>query len=230
MVKIKICGLRNEGQLALAVRAGADAVGFVLHETSPRNVMGSAREPFGAVTRLVASARALGVLPVVLLVNRDADWTLDMVRRISPGAVQLHGAETPEHVARLRAQLPRSVALWKALGIANRKDLYSAQAFADAGADALLLDARPPPGATRTGGLGHAFDWSVLAGWQAPLPWWLAGGLNADNVAQALRQTRAPGVDVSSGVETSPGRKSAARMKAFTDAARSACTAAGTGA
>lgn len=223
MVKIKICGLRNEGHIAWAARAGADAVGFVLHEASPRNVLRTAREPFGPLTRLVASARAQGILAVALVVDRDPDWVLAMARRAAPDAIQLHGQETPVELAHLRGRLPPAISLWKALGIAGREDLARAHAYA--AADALLLDARPPTGAGRTGGLGHSFDWSLLAGWASAKPWWLAGGLTPANVADAIRQTGAPGVDVSSGVESSPGRKTPARIDAFTAAARSACTA-----
>lgn len=209
---IKICGLKTPEALDVALAAGADMVGFVFFAPSPRNVG-------------YAAARALGehvagrARKVALSVDAsDAELTA-IVEALRPDLLQLHGRETPERVATVRSRFRLPV--MKALPIAERGDLSPIRLY-DKVADRLIFDARPPRDATRPGGLGKSFDWHLLEGLRIELPYMLSGGLDADNVAEALRITRAPGVDVSSGVERAPGEKDSDKIRAFIRAARQA--------
>ncbi|MFN6979657.1 MAG: phosphoribosylanthranilate isomerase, partial [Gemmobacter sp.] len=193
-----------------AVRAGARYVGFVFFPASPR-----------AVTPDAARALALrvpgGAARVALTVDAD-DALLDAILAAVPvDILQLHGHESPERVAAVRARY--GLPVMKAVGVAGAGDIEALAIHARA-ADMLLVDAKPPKGAALPGGNGAAFDWRLIAGRRWPVPWLLAGGLTADTVAEALRVTGAPGVDVSSGVESAPGVKDAARMAAFVAAAQ----------
>lgn len=211
--KVKICGLTTPGTVDAAVEAGADYLGFVVFERSPRALT------VQAAGRLIERARGRA-LSVVLLVD-PGEALIDAVAALGPDLLQLHGRETPERVAALRARFGGAVI--KALPVGVAADLRAIPAFERA-ADFFMLDARPPEGADRSGGHGEAFDWSLL-GSQAtthhPL-WFLAGGLTPANVAEAIRVTRAPAVDVSSGVESAPGVKDAALIAAFIRAAKAA--------
>jgi phosphoribosylanthranilate isomerase len=168
--------------------------------------------PEAAETLLLGVGRAV---PVALLVDAD-DVLIDRVTRTGIHVLQLHGSETPERVAEIRERTGCEV--WKALGVATVEDLAGAGAFE--AADRLLIDAKPPTGADRTGGHGAAFDWAILEGWDAPRPWILAGGLTPENVAAAIAATGAPAVDVSSGVEKLRGLKDRERVRAFLRAAK----------
>ncbi len=208
-VRVKICGLRRAGEVAAAVGAGAAWVGFVFHPRSPRAV--SPAEA-GALARGVPA----GVGRVALTVDA-ADDDLDAILAAVPvDLLQLHGAESPARVAAIRART--GLPVMKAVGIAGPEDLARAADYAEV-ADRLLLDARPPPGATLPGGNGLAFDWRLIAGRRWPLPWMLAGGLTAGNLAEAVARTGARAVDVSSGVERAPGVKDEGRIAAFLAAA-----------
>lgn len=209
MAKVKICGLTEPDTLRVAVREGADWVGFVLVPQSPRYVT---PEDAAALVALAGPA-----IPVALLVNPD-DAAIDAACETGVAVLQLHGAESPERVADIRAR--SGLQVWKALGIGGPEDLARAAGYS--AADALLLDALPPHNATRTGGHGQSFDWSLLARWEAPGDWLLAGGLTPDNVAAAIAATGATAVDVSSGVEHVRGVKNAALVRDFIRAARSA--------
>ncbi len=208
-IEAKICGLRDRAGL-LAAR-GANLVGFVFFPRSPR-----------AVTPAQAAEISAGIvggpLRVGLFVD-PSDAELEQALRAMPAldVIQLHGEEPPERSAAVRARFGRAV--MKAVGVAEPADLDRARAHAGA-CDRLLLDARPPPGSTRPGGNAARFDWSLLRGLSLPVPWLLAGGLTPGNVAEAIATTGAPGVDVSSGVESAPGVKDAGRVRAFLDAAR----------
>lgn len=207
---VKICGLSTPETLEAALAAGADFVGFVMVPASPRFVApDSAR-------RLVEQAR--GRAKTVLLFADTPRETLDrLVYDIEPDLIQLHSRETLETVHDIRAAHDRPVI--RAVGVGSAADLAGLEA-AEAAADHLLLDARPPKGADRTGGHGLAFDWSLLAGRTFARPWFLAGGLTPDNVADAVRGTGVPMVDVSSGVESAPGVKDPGRIAAFIQAVR----------
>ena len=207
MTHVKICGLRDPDLVRFCAAEGADWIGFVFVEASPRHVT-----PEAAETLLLGVGRAV---PVALLVDPD-DVLIDRVTRTGIRVLQLHGSETPERVAEIREKTGCEV--WKALGVATAEDLAGAGAFE--AADRLLIDAKPPADADRTGGHGAAFDWTILEGWDAPRPWILAGGLTPENVAAAIAATGAPAVDVSSGVEKLRGLKNRERVRAFLRAAK----------
>jgi phosphoribosylanthranilate isomerase len=209
---IKICGLKTREALGAALESGADMVGFVFFGKSPRNLA-------------LASARLLGqqaqgrAAKVALTVNANDHTLHAIVDALKPDMLQLHGTEPPERVAVVRSRF--GLPVMKALPIATRSDLSPVREYANV-ADCLLFDARPSPSDTRPGGLGKTFDWTLLAGLNAGVPYMLSGGLDAGNVVEALRITHAPGVDVSSGVERAPGEKDHDKIRAFIRAARAA--------
>jgi phosphoribosylanthranilate isomerase len=212
---LKICGLSSLETLDAALDAGADVVGFVRFPKSPRHV--------DIETGRLLSARAKGrALRAVLVVDPDDDALAQAVAALDPDLVQLHGHETPERVAAIRARFGRPV--MKAVGIAEEADL--AEIARHAGADRLLLDAKPPRhGDALPGGNGIPFDWRLLAGLDPALSFMLSGGLTPENVAAAIALTGARAVDVSSGVESRPGLKDPAKIEAFVKAARAAWAA-----
>lgn len=214
---IKICGLRTPETLDVAIESGADQVGFVFFPPSPRSL--------GIEAARLLGARAQGrVQKVALTVDASNDAIATIVAALKPDMLQLHGNETPERVAVVRSRF--GLPVMKALPIATRADLSPIREY-DKVADRLLFDARAPQDATRPGGLGKTFDWTLLAGLKTGVPYMLSGGLDAGNVAEALRITRAPGVDVSSGVERAPGEKDPDKIRAFIRAARAADAALG---
>jgi phosphoribosylanthranilate isomerase len=207
--EVKICGLSSEEAVEAALEAGADFVGFVFFPPSPRNI---------AIERAAALAgRARGKAGIVALTVDADDALLGAISAgLRPDLVQLHGHETPERTAAARA-LAGCDAM-KVLSVATRDDLAASGRY-DAAAR-FLIDAKPPKGATRPGGNATTFDWSILDGFAPRRPWLLAGGLSPDNVADALKRTHAPGVDVSSGVESAPGKKDPALIHAFVRAVK----------
>ena len=208
--RIKICGISTPEALDAAIRARADHAGFVFFAKSPRNVT--------PTTAAELSARAEGRISRVGLFVDAADAAIaEAVEAAQLDVLQLHGEETPERAAQLRARF--GLPVWKALPVATADDAARAHAYAGA-VDLVLFDARTPKGAL-PGGMGLSFDWSLIARWKGPVAWGLAGGLNPDNVAEAVRQTGTPLVDTSSGVESAPGIKDNDRIAAFCRAARS---------
>ncbi|MDI1347546.1 MAG: phosphoribosylanthranilate isomerase [Pseudolabrys sp.] len=214
---IKICGLRTPEALDVALESGADMVGFVFFGPSPRNLAISASRALG----VRAQGRAA---KVALTVNANDETLHAIVAALKPDMLQLHGNEPPERVAVVRSRFRLPV--MKVLPIAVRADLSPIREYSNV-ADCLLFDARPAADDTRPGGLGKVFDWTLLAGLNATVPFMLSGGLDAGNVAEAIRITRAPGVDVSSGVERTPGEKDPDKIRAFIRAARAADAALG---
>jgi phosphoribosylanthranilate isomerase len=211
-LSIKICGLKTPEALDVALESGADMVGFVFFAPSPRNL--------GLEAARVLGTRAQGrAAKVALTVNANDETLLAIVNALKPDMLQLHGSEPPERVAVVRSRF--GLPVMKALPIAERADLSPVRLYARV-ADRLIFDARAPQEATRPGGLGKPFDWALLKGIDPGVPYMLSGGLDADNVAEALHITRAPGVDVSSGVERAPGEKDADKIRAFIRAARAA--------
>ena len=209
MVTAKICGLSTPETVDVAVAGGAGFVGFVFFAKSPRAVT------FADATPLIARVPD-AVTPVGLFVDAD-DAALAAGIAAGVKMLQLHGGEPVERVAAVKARF--GLPVMKAVGVAAADDLKHAEAYAEV-AEWLLLDGKPPPGATRPGGNAARFDWGLVAGWHSPLPWMLAGGLDADNVAAAVRQSGAPCVDVSSGLEDAPGVKNPAKIEAFLAAVR----------
>jgi phosphoribosylanthranilate isomerase len=204
---VKICGLTTLETLAAAVAAGADYVGLVHFEKSPRHL------------GLAEAARLRAAVPphvkaVLLVVNASPDLLAEAVQAVRPDVVQFHGAETPDTLARFRSAT--GVEVWRALGVRSAESLADAARFHGA-ADRLLFDA---PASGLPGGNGTRFDWELLRAYKAPTPWGLAGGLTPGNVAEAIRLTGAPLVDTSSGVERSPGIKDVDKIAAFCKAAR----------
>jgi phosphoribosylanthranilate isomerase len=207
---VKICGLSTPETLDAALAAGADMTGFVFFPPSPRHLsLESARE---------LGKQAKGRAAKVALVVDADDATLEnIVDALQPDLLQLHGRET---VARLRDIKQKfGLPVMKALAIETAADLAALPGYA-AVADRILFDARAPKHATRPGGLGAAFDWHVLENPDFDLSFMVSGGLNPGNVAEALRITRASGVDVSSGVESALGIKEPDMIRAFIRAAR----------
>ena len=203
--RFKFCGLTEPKDVDAAVAAGAAYVGFVFFLKSPRNL-----DPEAA--RELALLVPPGTAKVGLVVDAD-DATLDQIMQTVPlDMLQLHGKETPERVAEIRGRY--GVPVMKAVGVAEAGDLEAVERYAKV-SDQLLIDAKPPKGGDLPGGNGLAFDWRLITGRRWPVPWMLAGGLTSENVAQAVAMTGASQVDVSSGIEDSPGRKSVAMMRAF---------------
>lgn len=208
---IKICGIASPAALDAVIAARADHAGLVFFPPSPRNVTLADAAALGA--------RASGRIGRVgLFVDADDALLGEAVAAASLDAIQLHGKEPPERAAQLRARF--GIPVWKALSIASADDVAKAAAYVGA-VDLVLFDAKTPKGAL-PGGMGLSFDWSLLSAWKAPCAWGLAGGLSANNVAEAVRRTGAPLVDASSGVESAPGVKDAGKIAAFCAAVRSA--------
>lgn len=205
--QIKICGLSTEAAIDAAVKAGASHIGLVHFDKSPRHV---GLEQAAALRMRTPES----VKVVLLLVNAEPGYTAKAIEVVKPDIVQFHGTETPEWLRLLKGA--SSVEIWKALGVKDAATLKNSERFVDA-ADLLLFDA---PAQALPGGTGTRFDWSLLAEHNHKLPWGLAGGLTPDNVAEALRQTRAPLVDTSSGVESAPGVKDVDKIAAFCKAVR----------
>ena len=209
-IRVKICGLKTPQDIAAAAEAGAAYIGFNFFAKSPRSVT-----PQEAAALAVEAP--IGMCKVALVVNAD-DAMLDEITSVVPlDMIQLHGQETPERVADVKARygLPGM----KVLGVSSLEDVQRIDAY-EGVADQILVDAKAPKDAVLPGGNGVAFDWRLLAQkkyWRAP--WMLAGGLNPENVAEAIRVTGARQVDVASGVESAPGEKDPARIKSFCEAA-----------
>jgi phosphoribosylanthranilate isomerase len=209
---VKICGLKTAEALDAALSAGADMVGFVFFAPSPRNI--------GTVMARALGERVNGRAKKVALSVDATDAELERaIEALKPDMLQLHGKETPERVVAVRTRF--RVPVMKALPIETRADLSPVHLYARV-ADWLLFDGRAPREATRPGGLGKAFDWHLLEKLNPGVPFMLSGGLDAGNVAEALAITRAPAVDVSSGVERAPGEKDPEKIAAFVRAAREA--------
>lgn len=208
--RTKICGINTAAALDAALGARADHVGLVFFAPSPRNLSLTDAAQLGA--------RAAGRIGKVgLFVDATDVMIAEAVAAGGLDAIQLHGIESPARAAELRTR--HGLPVWKALPVTQASDLDRAKDFVGA-TDLILFDARAPVGADLPGGLGLVFDWTLLAGYRAPLPWGLAGGLSPDNVGEAVRITSAPLVDVSSGVESAPGVKDVDRIAAFCKAAR----------
>lgn len=206
---IKICGISTLPALDAAIAARADYAGFVFFPRSPRHVTPDAAARLGE--------RAEGrISRVGLFVDADDGTIAEALAAARLDVLQLHGTETPERAGQIKARF--GLPVWKAIALAAPGDTDKARDYCGA-ADLILFDAKTPRGAL-PGGMGLVFDWNLLAGWKGSLPWGLAGGLSPTNVAEALRQTGAPLVDTSSGVESAPGAKDANLIAAFCKSAR----------
>ncbi|MBL4788744.1 MAG: phosphoribosylanthranilate isomerase [Kordiimonadaceae bacterium] len=209
-VDVKICGITEADYAHLAAEHGARWLGFVFFEKSPRNLTLEAAEALGK--ELPGGPKRVGVF-----VNAPDPLLKSAVEALSLDAVQLHGNETPEDAARLKEML--GVKIIKAISIGGEDDLAKADAFLPH-VDRILFDAKPPKDAVLPGGNAVALPWHILKGKNLPYRWILAGGLTAENVAEAIAASDATAVDISSGVESAPGKKSPERIKAFLSAAK----------
>jgi phosphoribosylanthranilate isomerase len=207
---VKICGLSTRETLDVALEAGADMAGFVFFPPSPRHIGLEVARELGKQARGRAAR-------VALTVDADDSTLENIVEALQPDLFQLHGRETTARVRDIKARF--GLPVMKVLAVETAVDLAALPGYA-AVADRILFDARAPKGATRPGGLGTVFDWHVLESLDLRLPFMVSGGLTADNVAEAVRVTRAGGVDVSSGVESAPGVKDPELIRNFIRAAR----------
>lgn len=210
MTLVKICGLRRPADVEACAAANARYVGFVFFERSPRNVSHD-------TARGLAVGVPAGIAKVALTVDASNEFLDDLTRTVPLDVLQLHGQEPPERVAEVRDRY--GLPVMKAIGIADPDDLPQIERYGRV-ADQLLIDAKPPRGADLPGGNGLSFDWKLISGRTWPVPWMLAGGLTPGNVADAVRLTGARQVDVSSGVETSPGTKDPELISRFITSAQ----------
>jgi phosphoribosylanthranilate isomerase len=209
-VSVKICGISTVDDVRACAGAGANYMGLVFFEKSPRNITIPA-------ARDLALAAPVGLAKVALVVNPN-DAELDAIAGTVPlDMIQLHGRETPERVAEVKARY--GLPVMKAVGIADANDLPKLESYFGV-ADQILVDAKPPKGGELPGGNGLSFDWRLIAGRRWPCPWMLAGGLTPENVAEAVKMTGTKQVDVSSGVEDAPGQKNAELIQKFVQSSR----------
>ena len=209
-ISVKICGLTDEAAVTAAVEGGARMCGFVFFDASPRHITpGRAAELTGRVPN--------GLVKVGLVVDAPDSLLDDVTATAGIDMLQLHGGETPERTAEIRERYGFPV--MKVLPVQEPGDVDAARAYENV-ADHLMFDAKPPQDATRPGGNARAFDWALLKGRTFGLPWILAGGLTAENLAEAVTASGAAFVDVSSGVEDAPGRKNPDKIRAFLTAAK----------
>ncbi|RMC37621.1 phosphoribosylanthranilate isomerase [Paracoccus alkanivorans] len=212
MAQVKICGLREPEHVTAALDAGARYLGFVFFPKSPRALsVAQAAELAGMVPA--------GIARVGLFVNPGDALLETVLAEVPLDLIQLHGGESPQRVTEIKSRF--GLPVMKAVGIATQEDLPQLIDYGTV-ADMLLVDAKPPKDAVLPGGNGLAFDWRLLVGRRWLKPWLLAGGLTPANVAEAIRLTKAPGVDVSSGVETAPGQKDSGLIRDFIAAAKEA--------
>ena len=207
---IKICGLKTDDALAAAVAGGASHVGFIFFPKSPRYI---SPEEAGRLRKAIKGK----ALAVAVTVDADDAFLDEIVKSMAPDMLQLHGHESPARVAEIKARYGLPVI--KAFSISNAADLKATKAYVGI-ADRFLFDAKPPKGAELPGGNGVAFDWRLLEGHEAD--YLLSGGLNASNIGEAMRIANPRGLDISSGVESTPGVKDPALIKAFFQAVRAA--------
>ncbi|QGA56950.1 phosphoribosylanthranilate isomerase [Brucella sp. 2280] len=202
---IKICGLKTPEAVAAALDGGATHIGFIFFPKSPRHITPDA----AARLRAAATGRAVAV---AVTVDADDETLDEIVKTVRPDMLQLHGGETPERVRFLKERY--NLPVMKAFSIREAGDLEAIAPYRGI-ADRFLFDAKPPKGSELPGGNGISFDWNLLAALDADIDYMLSGGLNADNIAEALLKTGAPGIDISSGVECAPGEKDVRLIENF---------------
>ena len=212
-VTAKICGLSTPEAVSAALDGGASHIGFIFFAKSPRNI-----DP-EAAARLAAPARTKNVKVCAVTVDPDDEFLDRLVAALSPDIVQFHGKETPARTHAIAQRTGRGVV--KVIPVSDASDIAQASAYEPI-VEHLMFETKPPKDAEMPGGLGHSFDWNLMSGRRFARPWFLAGGLDPWNVAEAVRQSGAPIVDVSSGVERGPGLKDPALITAFLEAVRRA--------
>ncbi len=214
----KICGINSFMAAQTAIDNGADLLGFIYFSKSPRHLPIDSAHALMQQARQHASTRPNKVNLVSVVVNPDNELLDHIGRALKPDFIQLHGHETPERVADIRARL--NVPLIKAISVSSKDDVSAARAY-DPLVAHMLFDAKPPADAALPGGVGAKFDWTLMDGHRGSAPWFLAGGLDPWNVADAINTAKAPMVDVSSGVERGPGLKDGSLISNFLKAVKS---------
>ena len=204
MIEIKLCGLKEPSHIEAAFNLGIKYLGFVFFEKSPRFLRNDSAKSLISLT-------PPGIIKVGLVVN-PSDECLNSISGLNLDMIQLHGSESIDRVKEIKSKF--NFSLIKAIGIKEKKDLDLVESYSEV-ADHLLIDAKPSSNASLPGGNGIKFDWTILEKKSWSFPWFLAGGLNANNITEALRMTKAKKVDLSSGVEDSNGRKSINKIKSF---------------
>ncbi len=207
---IKICGLNNEISIRTVIKSAADFAGFVHYPKSPRHI--TIERASSLKSLLPASIKSVSVL-----VDPDNELLSDIESKMRPDFFQLHGKETPQRVQEIKNKFPNT-GIIKAISVRTNSDIVQASSFYSL-VDFVLFDAKPAPGMIE-GGNGMVFDWSLLSGKTIPAKWFLSGGLNPENIKEAIAQTGAKFVDVSSGVEDSPGVKNPGLIEKFIKMAR----------
>jgi len=210
LVQVKICGFTRTSDVKAAVDAGANYLGFVFCDHSPRKISASKATEMGLIV-------PPGLIKVGLFINPETVFLENIMNQTPLDMIQLHGAESPERVEEIKALT--GLPVMKAVAIATKIDVETLKTYEDV-ADQILCDTKPPPSAKAAGGNGLSFDWSLLSGYRWEKPWMLAGGLNVNTVQKAIGVTNTQQVDVSSGVEYKPGLKNPEKIKAFIAAAK----------
>ena len=204
MIEIKLCGLKEPSHIEAAFNLGIKYLGFVFFEKSPRFLRNDSAKSLISLT-------PPGIIKVGLVVN-PSDECLNSISGLNLDMLQLHGSESIDRVKEIKSKF--NFSLIKAIGIKEKKDLDLVERYSEV-ADHLLIDAKPSSNTSLPGGNGIKFDWTILEKKSWSFPWFLAGGLNANNITEALRMTKAKKVDLSSGVEDSNGRKSINKITSF---------------
>ena len=204
---IKICGISTSETADAVISSGATHLGMIFFEKSPRNV--SLEQ-----AQILSSHVGNRVTKVAVTVNADTDFLDQIVEHVAPDVLQLHGSETPEHVQRVKDRFGLPVI--KALAIGAREDLEKVKPYMNV-TDLFLFDAKPPKGSDLPGGNGVAFDWEIMDDIPENVPYMLSGGLNSENIVEAIDRTGTKGIDISSGVETAPGVKDVKLIEDFLD-------------
>lgn len=212
MTKVKICGLKTLEGVEVAINNNADFLGFVFFDKSPRNISIEEAKPLFEHARNINK----NVKLCCVLVKPDDALLVSLKKELAPDFVQIHGDVSQERVKEIK-NLGLNIIM--AFGISEKQDLEKAKPFYEL-ADYILFDAKPPKNSTNAGGFGISFDWEILKAFEAPLPWFLSGGLNPDNVKDAIAATNAQNVDVSSGIEASLGIKDMEKIKSFLKSAK----------
>lgn len=215
-VQVKICGIKDEQALRAAINYGADFIGFVFFEKSPRYIT-----PQNAIAlcKRVDDLKS-NWQKVALLVNPSDEYIKEVMASLNPDIIQLHGKEDASRIAEIKSITKNSVKIMKCISVSNNEDLKAVNDFTLV-ADYMLFDAKPPKGSLLPGGNAVSFDWNLLYNFSLKIPWMLAGGLDATNVTEAITKSSAKIVDVSSGVEDTPGIKNMNKIKEFIEIAKS---------
>lgn len=214
-IQVKICGIKDETALRAAINYGADFIGFVFFEKSPRYI--SPQNAALLCEKIMDLKKDWQ--KVALLVNPSDEYIKDVMTNLNPDIIQLHGKEDATRISEIKSITNNSVKIMKCITVSSHDDLKLVNDFTHV-VDYMLFDAKPPPGSELPGGNAVSFDWNILSDFSLEIPWMLAGGLDANNVSEAITKSNAMIVDVSSGVEDAPGIKNINKIKEFIKTAK----------